>query len=139
MDLRNISKSKWKSKLVKHIRKYANNHCVTKRKNLSKLRYLFEHKQEMIKEKYMYKLSRSETSAFFKLHTRMIHLKNHFRNIYKHNVLCPLYKKKQDVEEHIFAKCKKLKELYLKHDILEYEEVFDENITVEKLKQIVSL
>ena len=37
IDLQNMSKGKWKSILVKHIRKYANNHFVRKGKNLSKL------------------------------------------------------------------------------------------------------
>ena len=60
MDLQNISKGKWKSTVVKHVRKYANNPWVTTGKNLSKLRYLFEHRQEIMKEKYMRKLSRSE-------------------------------------------------------------------------------
>ena len=54
IDLQNISKNKWQSTVVKHIRKYANNHFVTKGKNLLKLKYLFKHKQEMIKEKYIY-------------------------------------------------------------------------------------
>ena len=45
IDLQNISKSKWKSTVVNHIRKYVNNHCATKGKNLSKLRYQFKHKQ----------------------------------------------------------------------------------------------
>ena len=45
IDLKNISKGKWKSTAVKHVRKYANNHCATKGKDLSKLRYLFKHKQ----------------------------------------------------------------------------------------------
>ena len=40
----------------------------------------------MMKEKYMSKLSRSKASAIFKLRTRMIHLKNNFRNIYKHDI-----------------------------------------------------
>ena len=93
-DLQNISKGKWKSTVVKHIRKYANNHCVKRGKNLSKLRYLFKHKQEMMKEKYMSKLSRSEASTIFKLCTRMIHLKNNFRNIYKNDILRPQCKKK---------------------------------------------
>ena len=116
MDLQNISKGKWKSTVVKHIRKYANNHCVTKGKNLSKLKYLFKHKQEMMKEKYMSKLSRSEASTIFKLRTRMIHLKNNFRNIYKHDILCPRCKKEQDMEEHLFGKCEKLNDLYIKYD-----------------------
>ena len=79
IDLQNLSKDKWKSKVVKHIRKCANNHCVTKGKNLSNLRYLFKHEQEMMKEKYTCKLSRSEASTIFELRLRMIYLKN------KHN------------------------------------------------------
>ena len=67
----------------------------------------------------------------------MNHLKNSFINIYQHHILCPRCKKEQDVAEHLFGKCVKLKELYLKYDILKYEEVFDENITIERLKQIV--
>ena len=67
----------------------------------------------------MYKLSRSEASTIFKLRTRIIHLKNNFRSIYKHDVLCPRCKKEQDVEENLFSKCGKLKELYLKYDILQ--------------------
>ena len=47
IDLQNISKSKWKSTIVKHKRKHANYHCVTKGKNLLKLRYLFKRKQEI--------------------------------------------------------------------------------------------
>ena len=79
IDLQNIPKSKWKSAVVKHIKKYANNHCVTKGKNLSKLKYLFKHKQEMIKEKCMYKLSISEASTICKLCTRMINFKKHLQ------------------------------------------------------------
>ena len=72
LDLQNISKGKWKSAVVKHLRKYANNNCVTKGKNLSKLRYLFKHKQEMMKEKYMRKLSISKRSTISELSTRII-------------------------------------------------------------------
>ena len=66
----------------------------------------------MMKEKYLSKLSRSEASTIFKLPTRMIHLKNNFRNIYKHDILCPRCKKVQDMEELVFPKCEKLKHLY---------------------------
>ena len=38
IDLKNISKGNWKSTVVKHIKIYANNHCLTKGKNLSKLK-----------------------------------------------------------------------------------------------------
>ena len=67
----------------------------------------------------------------------MIHLKKNFRNIYKHDILCPRWRKEQDMEEHVFGKCEKLKDLCVKYNILGYEEVFNNNITIERLKQIV--
>ena len=48
----------------------------------------------MMKENYISKLSRPEASTIFVLRTRMIHLKNNFRNIYKHDILCPQCKKR---------------------------------------------
>ena len=57
--------------------------------------------------------------------------------MYKHDILCPQCKKEHDVKEHLFGKCKNLKEFYLKYDILVYEKVFYENITIERLKQTV--
>ena len=73
-----------------------------------------------MKEKYISKLSRSEASTIsdFKLRTRMIHLKSIFRNIYKHDILCPRCKKEHDMEEHLFGKCEKVKDLYIKYNIL---------------------
>ena len=73
MYLRNISNGKWKSTVVKHIRKNANNHCVTKKKESLKTKIFIMHKQEMMKEKYLCKLWRSEASTIFKLRTRIIY------------------------------------------------------------------
>ena len=53
----------------------------------------------------------------------MIHLKSNFINIYKHDILCPRCKKEHDMEEHLFGKCEKVKDLYIKYNILWYEEV----------------
>ena len=41
------------------------------------------------------------------------------------------------MEEHLLGKCEKLKDLYVKYNILRYEEVFNNNINIERLKQIV--
>ena len=41
------------------------------------------------------------------------------------------------MEEHVFGKCEKLKDLCVKYNILGYEEVFNNNITIERLKEIV--
>ena len=65
----------------------------------------------------------------------MIHLKSNFINFYKHDM--PTIQKEQDMEEQLFGKCEKLKDLYIKCSIMGYEEVFNNNITVERLKQIV--
>ena len=111
IDLQNISKGKCKSTVVKHERKYTNNHCVTKGKNLSKLRYLFKHQQDMMKEEYMSELSRSEASIIFKLRARMIHLKNNFRSIYKHDILCSRCKIRTRCGRKFIWKVRKTKEL----------------------------
>ena len=39
------------------------------------------------------------------------------------------------MEEQLFGKCEKLKDLYMKYNILEYEKVFNSNITIERLNQ----
>ena len=90
----------------------------------------------MTKEKYMSKLSRSEASAGSELHTSMVHLEN---NIYKHDILCPRCKKELYVEEYLFGRSEKLKNLYIKLNILEYEKVFSNSITIERLKLIEKL
>ena len=51
--------------------------------------------------------------------------------------LCSRFKKEQDMEEHLFGKCEKLKDLYVKYNILGYEKVFNNNINIERLKEIV--
>ena len=43
------------------------------------------------------------------------------------------------MEEYLFGKCEKLKYLYIKCNILEYEEVFNNSITTERLKQIIKI
>ena len=90
----------------------------------------------MMREKYMSKLSRSEASTIFKLCTRMIHLKNSFRDICKHDILCQQCKL---CPQHFFGNCEKPKDLYIKYNILEYEEVFNNNITLQRLKQIIKV
>ena len=105
IDLQNISKDKWKITVVKHVRKYANNHCVTKVKNLSKPRYLFKHKQEMMKEKYMSKLSRSEASTIFKLRT------NKFQKYLQTRYLLPTMQKRKRCGKTFIWKVRKTKEL----------------------------
>ena len=34
IDLQDVSKGKWKSTVLKYLRKYGNNHCTTKEQNL---------------------------------------------------------------------------------------------------------
>ena len=62
----------------------------------------------------MYKLSRSEKSTIFELRTRMIHLKNNFRNIYKHIFLCLKYKKRTRYRRTFIWEVQKTKEIILK-------------------------
>ena len=42
----------------------------------------------------------------------------------------PTMQKRTRMEEHLFEKREKLKDLYIKYSILEYEEVFNNNIAI---------
>ena len=42
----------------------------------------------------------------------------------------PTMQNRTRMEEHLFEKCEKLKDLYIKYSILEYEEVFNNNIAI---------
>ena len=113
IDLQNLSKGKWKCTVVRHIVKYANNYCVTKIKSLSKLRYIFKNKQELMKEKYMCKLSRSAASEIFKQRARMFHFKK-FQKYLSTRYSMPTMWKRTRCGKTFIWKVRKTKEVMLK-------------------------
>ena len=82
-------------------------------------------------------MTRSETSVIFKLRTRMLNLKNIFRNNAKGDTLCPRCLKEIDNEQHLFERRNQLEDLYQKHKNKSYEEIFGSKTKIDKLKEIV--
>ena len=53
---------------------------------------------------YMREMTRLQTSTVFKYRTRMLEVKNNFRNMYD-NLTCRLCKKTEETQEHIMEEC----------------------------------
>jgi hypothetical protein len=74
----------------------------------SKIKYLTQGKQSWTPnrtEEYMNKLNRTEVSTIFKARTRMIDVKNNYKNKYK-NLTCRACKNETETQEHILEECK---------------------------------
>ena len=117
---------------------FNNEYCTKKSINLSKLTTtLNKYKKEPKREQYIKSITRSEASIIFKLRTRMINLKNNFRNNTNGDILCPRCHKEIDNEQHLFERCNQLEDLYRKYQIKSYEEIFESKTKMDRLKEIV--
>ena len=67
----------------------------------------------------------------------MINLKNNFRNNTNGDILCPRCHKEIDNEQHLFERCNQLEDLYWKYKIKSYEEIFESETKMDRLKEIV--
>ena len=72
-----------------------------------KNRHLVENKIEWNvgnRPKYMQEMSRENASTIFKARTRMIDIKNNFRNKYN-DLLCRVCNKADETQEHVLENC----------------------------------
>jgi len=127
----------WKNITNQKLLQTANDSYNKIAKEMSKTVNLSRTKSKIKKEQYLTKLKRSEASIIFKLRCRMINLKNNFKATNK-DQKCPRCKKDTDNEQHLFGKCEKLLLLYEKHKIQNYDEIFEETISMDRLKQIAT-
>ena len=104
---------------------------------LRKLHHLNKFEKPMKLEKYLTKLQQSDAKVIFKLRTRMTNRKNNFCGKYQDNY-CPRCLHEPDDEEHLFSSCPQLGSLYQKYRIRNCYEVFENDVTVEGYKEIVS-
>ena len=88
-------------------------------------------------EKYLTTLQQSDAVVIFKLRTRMANLENNFHGKYQDNN-GPRSLHEPDDEEHLFSSYSQLGSLYRKYRITNYYEVFENDLTVERYKEIVS-
>ena len=114
-------------------------YCTKKSINLSKLTTLSKYKKEPKREQYIKSLTRSEASIIFKLRTRMLNLKNNFRNNTNGDILCPRCHKEIDNKQHLFERCIQLEDLYRKYKIKSYEEIFESKTKIGRLKETADL
>ena len=69
----------------------------------------------------------------------MLNHKINFRNNANGAILCPRYHKGIDNEQHLFERCNQVEDLYWKYKIKSYEEIFESNTKMDRLKEIVEL
>ena len=102
-DIRNNSKLSLKKQVQNAITKVAFEHLQEKAKSHSKAREdLYTDLKGM---RYMQdpRFTTEDVNTLFKFRTRMFNVKNNFRNQYRAtNILCPLCKRSEDSQEHLF-------------------------------------
>ena len=75
--------------------------------NKSKINYLLEGTERWTPgqpKSYMLHLGRTQASTIFKARTRMLHVKNNYKNAYK-NQACSACQKEAETQEHVLAAC----------------------------------
>ena len=100
-----------------------------------KLHHLNKFKKSKKMGKYLTKLKQSEAIVIFKPRTKMTNLKNNFHWKCQGNS-CPRCLHELDDEQHLFSSYSQLDSLYRKSRIT--NEVFENDVTVERYKEIVS-
>ena len=95
-----MTKSKWK-KLVKiKIEEKPNEIYKNECEKLKKLKCLNQYKAKVKRERYMDILKQKQTRILFKLRTRMINVRNNFKNKYE-DLMCTRCKKEIDDEKYL--------------------------------------
>ena len=86
---------------------YFKNKLIDESTDKSKVRHLLEGKTEWeagVRPKYMNELSREKASIIFKARTRMIDIKNNFRNKYN-DLTCRACGEETEAQEHVLENC----------------------------------
>ena len=132
-----IAKAKWTT-MVKKVTK-ANSDLMFRHNGdtMSKLTNLMSTKGTIKPETYIYDLSRSDASIIFKLRSRMLPLRNNCKGNH-HDTNCQRCRNGSDDEQHLFSVCSSLVSLRSKYEITGYLEVFQNNVTLDRLSKICS-
>ena len=131
------TKNSWNKLITNKINEKVNIMYLNESNKLRRLHHLNKFKKSIKLEKYLTKLQQSDAIVIFKLRTRMTNLENNFHRKYQDNN-CPRCLPESDDEEHLFSSCSQLGSLYQKYRITNYYEVFENNVTIERYKEIVS-
>ena len=106
---------------------------IKERQNKSKVQHLINGTRWNTGEPatYMNKLSRNETSILFKARTRMLHVKDNFRNKYTNNLMCRACGLQVETQKHTLNECSYIHTN--ENTKIKEEDYFNENI--EELRQ----
>ena len=132
-----------------NIKEKATKHMIEKMleegQNKSKVQFLLENKKNTwnpgTRPEYMNKLTRTQTSTLFKCRTRMLEVKENFKNMFTDNT-CRMCGITTETQTHILEECK---EVHQTNDLLTYkEEIFRNNIqelkiTAKKVETIMNM
>ena len=130
-----MTKSKWKKLVKTKIEEKANEIYKNECEKLKKLKCLNQCKAKIKRERYMDILQQKQGRILFKLRTRMISVRNNFKNKYE-DLMCPKCKKEIDDEKHLFTKCEKLANMQNKYNINYPNEVLNEGLSKERMIKI---
>ena len=100
-------KPRVKTQISLKISQYFKEKLLNDGQDKSKVKYLLESKAEwrpLSKPRYMSELTRSNTSIIFQTRTRMIDVKNNFRNKYP-DVICRACRTEPETQEHVLESC----------------------------------
>ena len=131
-----------KNKIRTKCCKYFKNKIIRDGLEKSKVRHLVENKTEWnagVRPKYMQELSRESASIIFKARTRMIDIKNNFRNKYN-DLLCRVCKKADETQEHVLENCPvihKAEDTKIRQRDVFSEEVEELKITGKKIREVL--
>ena len=120
-----------KAKIEEKANEIYKNEC----EKLKKLKCLNQYKAKIKRERYMDILQQKQARILFKLRTRMISVRNNFKNKYE-DLMCPRCKKEIDDEKYLFTKCEKLADIQNKYNINDPNEVFNEGLSKERIIKI---
>ena len=130
-----MAKSKWKKIVKTKIEEKANEIYKNECEKLKKLKCLNQYKAKIKRERYMDILQQERVRVLFKVRTRMISVRNNFKNKYE-DLMCPRCKKEIDDEKHLFTKCEKLVDIQNKYNINDPNEVFNEGLSKERMTKV---
>ena len=130
-----MTKSKWKKLVKTKIEEKVNEIYKNECKKLKKLKCLNQYKTNIKRERYIDVLQQKQSRILFKLRTKMINVRNNFKNKHE-DLMCPRCKKEIDDEKHFFIKCEKLTNLQNKYNINDHNEVFNEGLSKERMIKI---
>ena len=135
MDDRKLHGSKYSSKnyIKSYIHEYFKEQMEQASQNKSKIEFLLDNRENWQPGKpagYIKQLTRKQASTIFRARTRMLQVKNNFRNAHE-DLICRMCKNSPETQIHILQECKAIHKD--PSTMIKNEEIFTEDKTTLKI------